>query len=32
MSPFNLLYNFFKKKLEILRDYINKNFKLNYII
>ena len=32
MPSFNLLYNFFKKKLEILRDYINKNFKLNYII
>ena len=32
MSLFNLLYNFFKKEFKILKDYINKNFKLNYII
>ena len=32
MSFFNLLYNLFKKKLEILRNYIDKNLKLNYII
>ena len=31
MLSFNLLYNLFKKKLKILRDYIDKNFKLNYI-
>ena len=32
MSLFNPLYNLFKKKLKILRDYIDKNLKLNYII
>ena len=32
MLSFNLLYNLSKKKLKILRDYINKNLKLNYII
>ena len=32
MPFFNLLYNLFKKKLKILKDYINKNLKLNYII
>ena len=32
MLFFSLLYNLFKKKLKILKDYINKNLKLNYII
>ena len=31
MPSFSLLYNFFKKKLKILRDYIDKNLKSNYI-
>ena len=31
MPLFSLLYNLFKKELKILRDYIDKNFKLSYI-
>ena len=30
--PFSLLYNLSKKELEILRDYIDKNLKSDYII
>ena len=32
MPFFSLLYNFSKKEFKILRDYINKNLKLSYII